>query len=164
MKVKGKKYTFLVREAKLPDGRTTRVEMIEHPGAALIIPFITSRKIIMLRQYRAVLGSYLYELPAGTLEKGEKPLSCAQRELAEETGYGAKKLTRLGKIIPVPGYSDEVIHIFKAEGLTRQDAVKDVDEIIQTFLMSRQEVLNQFRKGKVVDGKTICALAFCRWL
>ena len=164
MKVKGKKYTFLVREAKLPDGRTTRVEMIEHPGAALIIPFITSRKIIMLRQYRAVLGSYLYELPAGTLEKGEKPLSCAQRELAEETGYGAKKLTQLGKIIPVPGYSDEVIHIFKAEGLARQDAVKDVDEIIQTFLMSRQEVLSHFRKGKIVDGKTICALAFCGWL
>ena len=142
----------------------SRVELIEHPGAALMVPFLTKEKMIFLRQYRAVLEKYLYELPAGTLENKEKALTCAKRELIEETGYAAKKMTKLGRIYPVPGYSTEVIYIYKAEGLTAQSGLKDIDEIIQVRIFTRQEVQNLFHRKKIIDAKTICALAFCGWI
>lgn len=135
--------------------------MIEHPGAALIVPFLSSDRIVFLRQYRVVMKKELYELPAGTKDKGESPLACARRELPEETGYSARKIKKLGFIYPVPGYSTEVIHIFKAEGLKPQKAEQDFDEIIRTVVLSRAQVRKLFRQGKIHDAKTICALAFC---
>ena len=125
------------------------------------MPFLSPDKIIFLKQYRAVMGKTLYELPAGTMDKGESPLSCARRELPEETGYAAKKITPLGKIYPVPGYSTEVIHIFKAQQLIPEKAEKDFDEIIRTMILSRSQIKKLFQQTKIHDAKTICALAFC---
>ncbi len=160
MRIRGRKFTYIQKNKRLPNGVVTRLEMIEHPGAALIVPFLSRDKIVFLQQYRAVLGKILYELPAGTTDKDESPLACARRELPEETGYAARKFAKLGYIHPVPGYSTEVIHIFQAEGLRPQKAEKDFDEIIRTIVLSRSQIRKLFRAGRINDGKTICALAF----
>jgi len=159
MRIKGKKFVYIREKRRLPNGVVTNLEMIEHPGAALIIPFLAPDKVIFLKQYRAVLRRYLYELPAGTLSKRETPLACARRELPEETGYAAQQFKYLGKIHPVPGYSTEVIHIFQAARLTPRAAEKDFDEIIRTVVLSRSQIRRLFRTRKIVDAKTICALA-----
>src|SRR3989344_2196587 len=128
-KFKGKPITLISQKRRLPNGFVKHVEIIRHPGAALIVPFLNHRRIVFNRQYRASVKAYLYELPAGTLDHKESLLTCAHRELLEETGYRAEKLTRLGRIIPVPGYSTEVITIFKAQELQFQGRHLEPDEI-----------------------------------
>ncbi len=161
---KGRLLTVFVKKERLPNGYVATFEMIRHPGAALIVPFLSKDKIIMLRQLRPVIGSYIYELPAGTLDKGEAPLACARREIIEETGYGAKKFTFLGKIYPVPGYSTEKIFIYKAEGLSKEERIAEKDEVIESRIFNKTEIKRLFKQGKIVDAKTITALAFCGWL
>ena len=102
---------------KLPNGHTVRISFIEHPGAVIIVPLLPDGKVVLMRQYRPALKKYIYELPAGTIDPKEAPLVCARRELLEETGYKAKQFKRLGQIYPVPGYSTEIIHIFRAGSL-----------------------------------------------
>ena len=158
-KIKGKKITYSIQRKRLPNGRVAEMDIIDHPGAALIVPCFSDGRIIFLRQYRAVFGKYLFELPAGTLDKKEKVITCAKRELIEETGYAAKHWTKLGKIYPVPGYSTEIIYIFKARGLRRQEAEKDFDEVIEPIILTPAQIRALFRKGQIFDAKTICALA-----
>ena len=160
----GKLLKVLVKKVRLPHGYLATYEMVRHPGAALIVPFLTEDKIIMLRQLRPVIGTRIYELPAGTLEPGESPLSCARREVVEETGYKAKRFKLLGSIYPVPGYSTEKIFIYRADGLKKRSCVPEEDEVIETCIMSRSRVIRLFRRGKISDAKTIAALAFCGWL
>ncbi len=161
---KGKLLKVLVKKVRLPHGYLATYEMVRHPGAALIVPFLTDDKIIMLRQLRPVIGACIYELPAGTLARGESPLSCARREVVEETGYKAKRFNLLGFIYPVPGYSTEKIFIYKADGLKKTVRVLEEDEVIETFVMTRSRVISLFRSGRITDAKTIAALAFCGWL
>ena len=146
---------------KLPTGRLASFELIKHPGAALIVPFITKSSIIMLRQYRAVLAKFIYELPAGTLEDKETPLKCAKRETVEETGYKAKKFTKLGYIYPVPGYSTEKIVCYKAEDLKMSKTNFDLDEVIEIKVFSIKQLKVMIKSGQIVDAKTICALRMC---
>jgi len=152
------------RTTALPNGHTINLELVDHPGAVLIVPFLTKDKVILLRQFRPVISSYIFELPAGTLEKGEQPLACARREIIEETGYSAKKFTRLGIIFPVPGYSTEKITMYKAEELTERGAACEADEVIETLVVTKKIVRNLFAAGKIIDAKTICAFAHCGWL
>ena len=152
------------RAAQLPNGHTARLELVEHPGAVLIVPFLTRDTVILLRQFRPVINAYIFELPAGTLEKGEQPLACARREIIEETGYSAKKLTRLGIIYPVPGYSTEKITLYKAENLTERGMACEADEVIETLVVTKKMVRELFAAGKIIDAKTICAFAHCGWL
>lgn len=160
----GKLLRLYARTVRLPNGYTVGLEVIKHPGAALVIPFVTRDTIIMLRQLRPVVGMYLYELPAGTRDGHESARACAAREIIEETGYAAGTLVRLGHIYPVPGYSTERIDIYKAQKL-RQTAVKpEQDEVIESTAMGRAVVRRLFKTGKIVDAKTICALAFIGWL
>jgi len=161
---KGRLLKVFVKKVRLPHGYVATFEMIKHPGAALIVPFLSKDKIIMLRQLRPVINSYIYELPAGTLDKNESPASCARREIIEETGYAAKKIKLLGKIYPVPGYSTEKIFIYKAEGLTKTERVAEKDEVIESRIFSKAGIKRLFKSGKIVDAKTISALAFCGWL
>ena len=150
----------------LPNGTIANLDIVEHRGAALIVPFLSKDKIIILKQFRPVINAYIYELPAGTLEVNETPVICARREIKEETGYQAQKLTKLGVIYPVPGYSTEKIHIFRADGL-KKPAVKakmDKDEIIYPAVFTHKQVKDFFARGAIVDAKTICALAMCGWL
>lgn len=161
---KGRLLSLFKAKARMPHGYIADLEVIKHPGAALIIPFLAKDKIILIKQFRPVINKYIYELPAGTLAKGESPLSCARREIIEETGYRAKKFTRLGLIYPVPGYSTEKIVIFKAESLKKESAMPEEDECITSKPASRKEIKRLFNKGMIFDAKTICALAFCGWL
>ena len=148
---------------KLPNGHKVTLEIVRHPGAVLIAPFIDTEHIIMLRQYRPVIDKYIYELPAGTLAKGEQHLRCAHRELKEETGYVAKKMTRIGEIYPAPGYTTERIIIFKAEKLIKETWQPEQDEIITSRAMSRSQIKTLLKRGRIIDAKTICALALCGW-
>jgi len=160
MKIRGKKFTFIRERRRLPNGVVTQLEMIDYPQAAVILPFLDKGRIVLLKQFRVVFGKTLYELPAGTAAKGETPLACARRELPEETGYAAKKFKKLGFIYPVPGYSNEVIHIFKAEKLYPFSLTKDADEILKPVVLSVAQVRRLFKQGRLPDGKTVCALAF----
>jgi len=164
MVFKGKLLKVFVKKERLPHGYLATFEMIKHPGASLVVPFLDKNTIIMLRQLRPVIDSYIYELPAGTLGQGESPLSCARREIVEETGYAAKRFTFLAKIYPVPGYSTEKIFIYKAEGLKRAERIAEKDEVIEAMPFTRSAIRKLFKQGKIVDAKTICALAFCGWL
>ena len=161
---KGRVFSLFKQKRRLPNGYVTELDIIKHPGAVLIIPFLNPQELIMLRQFRPVLNKYLFELPAGTINKSEIPLACAHRELIEETGYAAKKMTLLGKIYPVPGYSTEKILIYRAQGLKPESRAGDKDEIIKKNIFTKKETKRLFKTGKIIDAKTISALALCHWL
>jgi ADP-ribose diphosphatase len=157
---KGKVLSLYKETRILPNKVLVDLEIIKHPGAVLIVPFINKSTVVMIRQFRPVINSYIWELPAGTLEKGESILTCAKRELLEETGYKAKTLKRIGNVYPVPGYSTERIIMYKATGLRSFKTDNEVDEIIKVRLFSSSEVKKLANSGKIVDAKTICALSF----
>ena len=156
----GKNIALISRRQFLPNGDWKNVEMISHPGAVCIVPFLDPNRIVLMRQYRPVLKTYIYELPAGTVDEKENLLVCARRELREETGYIAKRWKRLGKIYPLPAYSNEQILIYKAEMLRLAQTDRDEDEIIEVKPMTLAQVRRLFLAGKIIDAKTICALTF----
>lgn len=160
----GKLLNLYVKKVRLPNGYVATYEVIKHPGAALIVPLLSRDRIIMLRQLRPVIGSYIYELPAGTLGRNEPPLACARREITEETGYSAGRFTFLGAIYPVPGYSTEKIFIYRAEALKKKERVAEADEVIEARIFTRSGIRRLFKSGRIVDAKTIAALAMCGWL
>ena len=155
---------FVSRQISLPNGRRIQKEYVQHPNAVLIIPFLNSDKLVFIRQYRPVVKSYLYELPAGTLERGEKPVLCARRELKEETGYRARKLSSVGWFYLAPGYSTEKIFLYRAGQLSQEQSAPDSEEVIQTVIFTKNQVRKLFARGKIRDSKTISALVYCRWL
>ena len=145
----------------LPNGTEVRLECIKHPGAAAIVPFLTKNEIVLIRQYRPVVDKYLWEIPAGTLNKGESPLMCAKREIKEEIGYGAGRLERLGYIYTTPGFTNECIHMYKATRLEKVEVKPDADEILSVKKFTIKEIRRIYKKGKIVDAKTITGLAMC---
>lgn len=144
-------YTIPINKRKV-----TR-EVIEHPGASAILA-IQDGKVLLVRQYRFPHG-YVFEIPAGTLEKNEKPLKCAHRELREETGHTAKKMVPLIKYYPSIGYNTEIIHCYLASGLKKAgDLQLDHDEIMSVVKMDLNKVVKMILSGKITDSKTICAV------
>ena len=138
------------------NGRKVKREVVEHRGAAAILAF-EGKKVILVKQHRFPLG-YVLEIPAGTLEKGEKPRTCALREIQEETGYKAKKMTHFLTYYPSVGYNTEAIHCFVATGLTKVGDLKlDYDEIMSVVKMDFAKLLGMIKAGKIIDSKTICA-------
>jgi 8-oxo-dGTP pyrophosphatase MutT (NUDIX family) len=156
---KGKSLELVRETVTLPQGTTSTIDIIRHLGAAAIIPFLDRDTIILLEQYRHAIGDYIWEIPAGTLNADETPLECAKRELTEETGYSSDAWRWLGEIIPVPGYSNERIHIFTAACLVPQEQNPDSDEIFRVHRVSLPDALAMIRNGTIKDGKTICGLA-----
>ena len=149
-----------VAQVRLPDGYETTREIVEHPGAVAIIPIFDSNRILVTRQYRIAAGRDLVEIPAGTLEDGEKPLSCAKRELTEETGYAARRIRKLFSCYLAPGYSTEKIHFFLATGLVRRKAKQAEDERISTRAFSLAAGVRAIERGQIQDAKTICGLYY----
>jgi ADP-ribose pyrophosphatase len=143
---------------KLPNGRETTLEMVRHPGAAAIVPFITPDDILLIRQFRYAAGGFIYEVPAGTLNPGENPESCARREVEEESGHRAGRLQRLASIYTTPGFTDEVIHLYAAFDLTPVGQNLDHDEVLTVERMPLAEAVARIGRGEIVDSKTICAL------
>ncbi|MFB5635678.1 MAG: NUDIX hydrolase [Nitrosopumilus sp.] len=140
------------------EGREVKREVIKHRGAAAMLAFDEEKKVILVKQHRFPHG-YVLEIPAGTLEKKEEPVKCAFRELEEETGYRAKKMTPLITYYPSIGYNSEIIHCFVASGLKKISDLKlDDDEILSVVKMDFKKVLSMIKSGKIQDSKTICAI------
>jgi len=139
-------------------GRKVKREILEHPGAAAILAIDKEQKVLLVKQHRFPHGDLL-EIPAGTLEKGERPKTCAIRELQEETGYKAKKLERFLTYLPAVGYSTEKIHCFLATGLKKvSEQQLDTDEIISVVKIDLKRLIRMIKIGKINDSKTICAV------
>ena len=139
------------------EGRKVKQEIIKHPGAAAILAFDEKNRLILVRQHRYPHG-YVLEIPAGTLEKGESPKACALREIQEETGYRAKRMTHLVTYYPSIGYNTEAIHCFVASGLTQVKKKLDTDEFITVKKIELPKLLKMIKAGKIIDSKTICAV------
>jgi ADP-ribose pyrophosphatase len=140
------------------DGRGYVREVVEHPGAAVIAPRLRDGRMVFVRQYRHAIDRWLVELPAGTLEAGEEPAACAARELSEETGFAAGKLTPLGVVYPSPGVLTEALHLFEATELEPGPAHRDPGERMETLIMTVKAALEMVSRGEIVDGKTILGL------
>jgi ADP-ribose pyrophosphatase len=161
----GRLISVRVDEVELPDGRRTRREVVDHPGAVAIVPLLPDGRVVMVRQYRHAVGQVLCELPAGTLDPGESPEDCARRELAEETAYQASDLRLLLSIHLSPGYSSEIIHIFLATGLEpTAAAAPDEDERLSIMLLPMDEAVAMVGRGDLRNAAAVCGLlAAERW-
>jgi ADP-ribose pyrophosphatase len=149
----------LVREnVTLDNGTTVDLDFIEHPGAAAIVALTNEGSVVLVRQYRHPLKGYIWEIPAGTLDRGETALDGARRELVEETGYAAAQWRQIGEITPVPAYSDERIHLFLATGLSAAAQRLDADEVLDVHCLPLTEVGGLIARGELQDAKSICAL------
>jgi ADP-ribose pyrophosphatase len=161
----GKVINLDVDSVQFPDGSVGELEMIRHPGASAVLPFLSEPRsadpqILLIRQYRYAADAFIYEVPAGRLEPGESPESCAHRELQEETGCTADHLQRLTTVYTTPGFTDEKIHLFMATGLTRGEARRESDEFVENIVMTLSRALMMIEQGEISDGKTCVALMF----
>ena len=144
---------------RLPNGREGTREYIVHPGAVVVVPLLDNDRVVMVRQYRYPVQRVILEFPAGKLDAREAPLECARRELLEETGYTAKEWTVAGRMHLAVGYSDEIIHICFASGLTAGEPNPDEDEFLNVEIMPVDEVLDACRSGAITDAKSLtCTL------
>ena len=152
-------------EVRFPNGSSGELEMVRHPGAAAVVPFLSDPfgddpQVLMIKQYRYAAEDYLYEIPAGRLDPGEQPIDCARRELKEETGCTAERVEPLLTFYTTPGFTDEKIHLFMASGLTHGQTGRESDEFIevQTFPLTR--ALSMVGSGEIRDGKTALGLLY----
>lgn len=153
----GKIINVRVDKVKI-NGREAIREVVEHNGSAAILPLIDNM-VIMEKQYRYAVDKELYEIPAGTLEKGESPEECAKRELIEETGYSAGKLEFLGRCYMTPGYCTEMIHFFVATELQEVKGNEmDADEQISIVKISIDDAVKMILDGEIQDAKTAYAI------
>jgi len=156
-----RKISFEINRLELPNGSEGEFGIVLHPGASLAVPITNEGKIVLIRQYRFAISRRILEFPAGTLEEGEDPLTSMKRELGEEAGYEANKWESLGKMIPCPGYSNELIHLFLARDLKElvNKPMGDEDEDIEVVEMTKKELDFAISSGtELLDGKTITAL------
>ncbi|MBI5866343.1 MAG: NUDIX hydrolase [Planctomycetes bacterium] len=156
----GRKFVLERQVQPLADGRVHIYEVIRHPGAAVILPVADDGRIILISNYRVAAEAELLELPAGTIDPPESPLTCARRELAEETGYRAERFEPLVSFFASPGISTERMHVFLAAGLTRGETALETGERIRTQPMKYDAALAAIRDGRIMDGKTIAALLY----
>ena len=147
---------------RLPGGGTTDLEMVRHPGASAVVPFVSDEDILMVRQFRYAARGFILEIPAGTLHEGEPPDECARREVEEEVGHRTGRLVKLTSIYTTPGFTDEVIHLYLARDLTPARQNLDHDEVLTVERLPFQRALEMARSGEIVDSKTICALMLAR--
>lgn len=158
----GKVIDVYVEDVLLPNGETSKREIVKHPGAVAVLAITEENKIVLVRQYRKALERVLVEIPAGKLEKGEAPLETAKRELEEETGYVCEKMEPLHSFYTSPGFADELVHIFLAKGLTKKSEKQmlDDDEFVDVLEVTLEEALKMVEDKQIYDAKTIYALLY----
>ena len=154
-----------VDQVRFPDGSVGELEMVRHPGASVVLPFLTDPasgdpQVLLIRQYRYAAEAFLYELPAGRLEPNETPDACARRELLEETGCTAERIDHVCTFFTTPGFTDEKIHAFMATGLVRGAAHLEADEFVEPVPVSLARALQMIRDGEIVDAKTALTLLY----
>ncbi|HSI67673.1 MAG TPA: NUDIX hydrolase [Planococcus sp. (in: firmicutes)] len=160
----GKIINLKVDDVSLPNGKTSKRELIEHPGAVAVIAITPGNKMLMVEQYRKALERSLVEIPAGKLEKGEAPEFTAMRELEEETGYTADKLELIQSFSTSPGFADEVVHMYFAVGLKKSmsQALLDEDEFVELMEVSLEEAEEMVRNQRIYDAKTAFAVLWAK--
>jgi ADP-ribose pyrophosphatase len=154
----GKVITLNIDTVTLPNAVTVDLEMVRHPGAAAVVPLKADGTVVLIRQFRHAAGGFIYEIPAGKLHPGEDPRDCAARELEEEIGYQAGRLELLASIFTAPGFTDEVIHVYKATGLMKGRQQLDRDEVLEVLEMPIAEAIGKIHDGTIRDAKTIVGL------
>ena len=150
----GRVFDTIVKTVSLPDGRTAKREIVLHHGGACVLPIDDDLNCYMVRQFRSPFEELLLEVPAGKLEPGEEPLSCATRELLEETGFEASEITSFGVMIASPGYDSEVIWLFMARVLKQKGQKLDEGEFLNVEKIPLLELLKLAEDGKISDSKT----------
>lgn len=149
-------FLHVVRDTvRLPSGNEATREYVLHPGAVMVIGLLDDGRVVMERQFRHPMQAVMIEFPAGKLDAGEASLTCAQRELIEETGYRAREWAFAGRLAPTIAYSDEIIDIWFARGLTLGDRHLDDEEFLDVFTADPTELAQWCRSGEVIDGKTL---------
>ena len=161
----GRVISLDVDTVRFPDGSTGELEMIRHPGASAVVPFLSDPKgedpqVLMIRQYRYAADGYMYEIPAGRLDPGENPHDCAVRELKEETGCTAERFDHLPTMYTTPGFTDEKIHLFMATGLVAGETKHEADEFLDLHPMRLSRALEMVEAGGIQDAKTALGLLF----
>ncbi|MFC7441030.1 NUDIX domain-containing protein [Laceyella putida] len=154
----GKVVHLQVDEVRLPDGRTAKREIVKHPGAVAVLAITEEKKLVLVRQYRKPLEKTILEIPAGKLEAGEEPSACAARELEEETGYRAKGLSHVVSFYTSPGFADELLHIYQADGLAKGQGNPDQDEFVELVECTLEECMEHIQNGDIMDAKTVAAV------
>ena len=161
----GRVISLDVDTVRFPDGSTGQLEIVRHPGASAIVPFLSDPggadpQLLLLRQYRYAADTTLYEVPAGRLDAGETPLACAHRELLEETGCRAERMEHLFTMFTTPGFTDEKIHLFLATGLVAGEAKREPDEFIEVERVPLSKALSMIKDGVIQDAKTALAIFY----
>lgn len=159
---KGKIISLQVDDVELPNGKTSKREIVKHPGAVAVIAVTDEGKIVLVEQYRKAMERTLVEIPAGKLEKGEDPAKCARRELEEETGYECKEMEWLVSFYTSPGFADEIIHLYVAKGLSQKEdaAGLDEDEFVNVEEVTLEEAIAYVKEKKIYDAKTAYAIQY----
>jgi ADP-ribose pyrophosphatase len=155
---KGRVVDLSVDRVRMPNGKTTELEVIRHPGAAAMVPLTDSGEVLLVRQYRYATGGWLVEVPAGKLDEGEEPEICAARELEEEVGMKPTDLVPLGWIWTTPGFTDERIWLYLCRGLVPAQQDLEDDEVLTVESRSLPEAIEMVQRGEICDGKSVCAL------
>lgn len=150
---------------RFPDGSTGELDMIRHPGASAIVPFLTepgaaNPELLLIKQYRYAADQYLWEIPAGRLDAGEEPAHCAARELREETGCTADRMEFLFTMYTTPGFTDERIHVFMATGLKRGETAHEADEFMTLEPVTLSRALQLIERGEIKDAKTALGILY----
>lgn len=159
----GRIFTVAVESVTLPRGQRLDVEVVRHPGSVVLLPITAGGEVILVRQYRHPIGRWMWEVPAGSLKRGEDPEKAAARECHEETGLIPSELERLGAFFPTPGYCDEEMIFFRATGLRAPgagdpDAQPDADEDIEARPFAIDDLRRMVRSGEIIDLKTVAGL------
>ena len=154
-----------IDKVRFPDGSTGELEIIRHPGASAVIPFLSDPagddpQILLIKQYRYAAENFLYEVPAGRLDPNESPADCARRELLEETGCTANRIEHLYTFYTTPGFIDERIHGFIATGLTHGESKREADEFMTLETLTLSHALELIRAGEIHDAKTALLILF----
>jgi ADP-ribose pyrophosphatase len=150
---------------EFPNGSVGELEMVRHPGASAVVPFLTDPQgddpqILLIKQFRHAAESFIYEIPAGKLDGAEPPIDCAHRELREEAGCTASRMEHVYTFYTTPGFTDERIHVFMASGLVRGQVAHEEDEFMTVETVTLSQALELVKKGELVDAKTALALLF----
>ena len=143
-----------------PGGVRAERDIIVHPGSVVVLPIFKDGSVLLIRQYRHSVGEFLWELVAGRKEPNETPMAAARRELIEETGYSAKRLRKLMRVVPTPGFVNEWMWIFAAEGLTEGAAQPEEDEKITPRIFTLKEAEKMIENGTLRDAKSICGILY----
>ncbi|MDR7869996.1 MAG: NUDIX hydrolase [Tissierellaceae bacterium] len=158
----GKILNLKVDTVELPDKKYSKREIVEHPGGVAIIAITEDNCLVLVNQYRKAVEGFVWEIPAGKLEVNEEPRETAIRELKEETGYEAKKLTYITEFYTTPGYCNEKIHLFLAEDLIEGESCPEAGEFIEKSIIHLDDLVKMLDRGEIVDSKTMVGILIAK--